>query len=336
MKENNSKNELLISVVVPVYNVEKYLGRCVDSIINQTYANLEIILVDDGSTDNSGKICDDYLNKDNRIHVIHKVNGGLSDARNTGIDESKGEYILFVDSDDYISNRMVEALCKSMLENESDLALCNFTYVDERGNALQDKNKYSPIKNEVLTSYDALRRISGFPGSWYYVVAWNKLYKKELFNNIKFPYGKCHEDEFIVHKIFDKCNTISCVEERLYFYVQRTDSIMNQKYSIKRLDGAEACAERTKYFLEKKEYRFASKALSAGMSVLAGAYDRLDFNIAENNTRYCQLKDRLTEIFRSNTIWLLKNSTARDWVKIISFMFGMKFYKKVQRTLGGR
>lgn len=233
----------LISVIVPVYNVEKYLCKCVDSVINQTYKNLEIILVDDGSPDSCGKICNKYANKDARVKVIHKENGGLSDARNIGIDAAKGEYLAFIDSDDYIAPEMIETLYNYISRDGSDMALCNFTYVDEKFIEIKDRNSDSPIQNELISGEEALKKLTERK-SWYYVVAWNKLYKRCLFEKIKFPKGKVNEDEFVVHHIFYKCNTISCVKNSFYFYVQREGSIMSAASKLKKMDAVEAFYDR--------------------------------------------------------------------------------------------
>lgn len=153
----NTPYKDLISVIVPVYKVERYLCRCVDSIIAQTYTNLQIILVDDGSPDGSGAICDDYAAKDPRITVIHKENGGLSDARNAGLGAARGSYIGFVDSDDYISVDMYEKLYKAIVACNADMSVCNFRYVDENGNNMEERNNALPVKDEVIDGMTALR-----------------------------------------------------------------------------------------------------------------------------------------------------------------------------------
>ena len=187
----------LISVIVPVYNVEKYLSRCLDSIISQTYRKLEIVLVDDGSTDNSSMICDEYAKKDCRITVIHTENHGLSEARNKGIENSHGEYVSFVDSDDYLHKRFLETLLNLVIETGSDLSVCDFVRVDENGNGTLFYD--SPIKNEVLTSDEMLEKIINSNQGYKYIVAWNKLYSKKALSGVKFPAGKIHEDEATIH-----------------------------------------------------------------------------------------------------------------------------------------
>ena len=184
----NTPYKDLISVIVPVYKVERYLCRCVDSIIAQTYTNLQIILVDDGSPDGSGAICDDYAAKDSRITVIHKKNGGLSDARNAGLVAACGSYIGFVDSDDYIAVDMYEKLYKAIVACNADMSVCNFRYVDENGNNIEERNNALPVKDEVIDGITALTRTLDDKG-WYYVTAWNRLYSRKLLQSIYFPDG---------------------------------------------------------------------------------------------------------------------------------------------------
>lgn len=233
-----------ISVIVPVYKVEKYLGKCVESIINQTHSNLEIILVDDGSPDRCGEICDTYAAKDTRVKVIHKENGGLSDARNAGIEVATGDYIGFVDSDDYIHPQMYEKLLGAILEHDADMSICPYEYVDEEGEAISKEN---PVRTEVLSNIAALEKLAS-PCWWYYTTAWNKLYKKILFATIRFPKGKIHEDQFTVHELFYVCEKIVTIEDKLYNYLQRKNSIMGSKISISRLDGIEALCNRSDFY----------------------------------------------------------------------------------------
>lgn len=238
----------LISIIIPIYNVEMYLRRCIDSVLNQTYRNLEVILVDDGSPDKCGEICDEYAEKDKRIRVIHKENGGLSDARNAGLDIATGEYVAFVDSDDYIDKDMYVKLYEAIQEADADMSICNFRYVDENGTCKFSNNDL-PIKDETLSGIHILLNNMFDEKCWYWVVAWNKLYKRELFENIKYPFGRVHEDEFVIHKLFLKCNKVACVSKMLYNYVQREDSIMNQRNDKNRLDYIDAMLDRLDFYL---------------------------------------------------------------------------------------
>ena len=211
-----------ISVIIPVYRVEEHLRECVDSVINQTYTNLEIILVDDGSPDSCPQICDEYARADDRVKVIHKPNGGLSSARNAGIDIATGKWIGFVDSDDFIAPNMYEKLY--IIVEGCDLAICNYSKVNEESALLNSDNAH--MKDEVLTKVEALYKATYPSCMVYYITAWNKLYSSKLFADIRFPEGKLHEDEFIVHHIFDKCAKVATTSECLYMYRQRDGSIM--------------------------------------------------------------------------------------------------------------
>lgn len=243
-----------LSVIVPVYNVEKYIKHCVDTILTQTYTNLEVILVDDGSKDSSGIICDEYARKDERIVVIHKENGGLSDARNAGIDVSTGDYLAFIDSDDYIDVTMFQTMIESLEATDSDIALCNFDYVDEMGNLIDEKNEGIRVISEELTSQQALDKLCKAFNS-YYVIACNKIYKKDIFKELRFRKGKVHEDEFIVHEVFERMKKMICLETPFYKYVQRGNSISNANYTSRHLDKVEALLIRTLFFISiKKDY----------------------------------------------------------------------------------
>ena len=207
----------LISVIVPIYNVEKYIKQCIDSILMQTYKNLEIILVDDGSPDNCPQICDEYAKKDSRVRVIHKKNGGLSDARNVALDIAQGEFIGFVDSDDWISADMFEYLLEALTGYQADISCC------ETVNVYKYRMQYKNLKHDmVYSAKDALQELFSDHMENY---AWNKLYKAELWENIRFPVGKNFEDILTIYKTFEKCEKIVTLKEAKYYYRRREDSI---------------------------------------------------------------------------------------------------------------
>ena len=263
----------LISVIVPVYKVEKYLNKCVESIVNQTYKNLEILLVDDGSPDNCPQMCDEWTLKDSRIKVIHKSNGGLSDARNCGIDAASGEFIGFVDSDDFIDETMYEKLYNLIIENDADLSICGIKTVDEDGVFTEDA--LCPLKNEVLNSYDAMSCLN-IKNGWYYVTAWNRLYNKGLFDGLRFDIGKIHEDEFFAHKVFYRCKKIVTTNEPLYYYFQRTESITKKKVTIKRFDGVEAQYERYLFYKNNNLTDLLPNCISGAIGLFIDLCTRLD------------------------------------------------------------
>ncbi|NME82447.1 glycosyltransferase [Clostridium sp. SM-530-WT-3G] len=236
----------MISIIVPVYNVENYLGKCIDSIINQSFYDIEIILIDDGSTDNSGKICDQYKLKDNRIKVIHKINGGLSSARNCGLDIAKGEYIGFVDSDDYIDKYMYEKMINNLKENNSDIVICDMNYY-LNGTDISN-NKFRDFG--VLNREDTLLKYLNH--SYFKSHAQNKLYKKYLFNNLRFPEGKLFEDVATFYKVIGNSNRISFVNEKLYYYNQGNgNSITKKKFNLKNLDLIDNVEDMLHFFCGK-------------------------------------------------------------------------------------
>lgn len=247
----------LISIIVPIYNVEKYLKECIESIINQTYKNIEIILVDDGSPDNCGIICDEYSQKDKRIIVIHKENGGLSDARNKGIDIAKGDYLTFIDSDDFVNIDYIEKLYNSIKLNNTKLAQCGISKVNENNEIIERLN-YD--ENYIKTSHEILNELYG-KHLIENVVVWNKMYAKELFENIRFPVGKIHEDEFTTYKIFYSVDRISLLSDCLYNYRQTNESIIGKKFNKKRLNLLEALEERMDFFKNRNEIDLYEKTL---------------------------------------------------------------------------
>ena len=239
-----SQEKALISIIIPVYKVEKYLEKCIQSVINQTYENLQIILVDDGSPDNCGKICDEYAKKDHRIEVIHKSNGGLSDARNKGLEMAKGEYIGFVDSDDYIEADMYEVLYNLLKQYNADVSICNFYTVSQGKisikNADNGINEYNRI--EILKEILLDKNIQSY--------AWNKLYKKELFDEIKYPIGKKYEDIGTTFYLLEKCNKVVVTGKSEYYYINRQDSIVNNVTESTITDYMELIIQRYDYIEE--------------------------------------------------------------------------------------
>jgi len=232
----------VISVIVPVYNTEHYLKRCVDSILDQTFVDFELILVDDGSTDSSGLICDGYTIRDSRIHVIHQKNGGLSSARNAGLDwcfaNGNSGWISFVDSDDWIHPQYLDALIHAAQEKDVAVSICEFMRV-----------KYEDLPEVKDLS------IKEFDPEDYYVkklvestVSWGKLYRKECFESIRFPVGKIHEDEFVTYRILFQYSKIAVVEAPLYAYYQNDNAIMRRPWTVKRLDAVEALEEQICFF----------------------------------------------------------------------------------------
>lgn len=237
----------LISVIVPVYNVEKYLEKCISSILMQTLSDFELILVDDGSKDSSLVICNSFAAIDKRIIVIHKVNGGVSSSRNAGLAKASGDYIIFVDSDDWVREDMFHILYENLIHYDADISMCDLVKTKKEEVAMVSE------KNMCVQEYDNLSILKNLNEKYSiaYNVLWNKLYKKELWRDIRFPEGKIHEDEFVIHRIYYFAKKIIRTNQKLYFYRRHRESIMGKKFNLSRLDKLEALTERAEFYREK-------------------------------------------------------------------------------------
>lgn len=276
---NNIKEDL-ISVIIPVYNVKEYLNRCINSIINQTYQNLEIIIIDDGSTDGSDKICDMYKRKDKRIKVFHKKNGGLSDARNYGLKFATGEYIAFCDSDDFIDKRMYEILHKKLIENNADICISNY-YKFSKDEEIE--NDYDYEKNDKTIIYNKKEMFDHLYDNYLLsMVAWNKLYKKNIFDNLRYPKGKLVEDVALAHYIYNECNIIVITSLQLYFYYKRETSILGT-VKVNLLDELDFVYDRIKFM--KKENLTNSKSFNETKLYFMDTYIGLYYKLRKNNKK---------------------------------------------------
>lgn len=240
----------LISVVIPVYKVEAYISECIDSVLEQTYHNLEIILVNDGSPDSCPQICDEYAKQDSRIKVIHKENGGLSDARNAGLEIATGKWVSFIDSDDWIEPEFISTLLDTAKSNDADISVCAYTKVYEGGSSV----KISADEDlKVMSSTQAMQDLFTYK-KYGGVMTWNKLYKTKIFidNKIKFPVGKIHEDNFTTYKTYYYANKIAYIDTPLVNYRQRDDSIMGQSFDARRLHSIEASHEAVDFVKNNK------------------------------------------------------------------------------------
>ena len=238
----------LVTIIVPVYNVESYLDNCLESLTGQTHANLEIILIDDGSSDKSPAICDRWARSDKRITVLHQCNQGLSAARNTGINHAHGAYYAFVDSDDYVEPNYIQKMLDRIVADGTDMVICSFVREDQDKKPLQTQDKTSVDRPTILSQQECLNR---FRMGYEYILAWNKLYRASIWDTYRYPLGKIHEDEFAFHHIISRCTTISVIPDRLYHYVLHSGSITHSEYSIQNLDIVEALTQRLKFFVER-------------------------------------------------------------------------------------
>lgn len=255
----------LISIIIPIYNVCEYLEKCLDSVINQTYNNLEIILVDDGSSDGSEKICDKYALKDNRIKVIHKENGGVASARNEGVKHSTGAYIGWIDSDDFACPNMFERLYQLSQENDADIVVCG-NYVNEINENDNKSEIYTKKAKDIMPDV-LLDNITSH--------LWNKLFKRELFNDIVFPNISVAEDVAVVHKIFEKADNVTFTNEKLYLYFRRRSNNLTNNYKLmaeNRICRAEQFIDRSTYAMDKDLKEVSDKLFAKGVHFYISGY----------------------------------------------------------------
>ena len=296
-----------ISVIVPVYKVEPYLRRCVDSILSQTFTDFELILVDDGSPDNCGAICDEYAATDPRVHVIHQPNGGLSAARNAGIDwafaNSDSEWLAFVDSDDWVHPQYLELLYKAVRETGVKISMCECQVV-------HNSKAIPPVFHTTeLLDWETML----IEHSWHAIVAWNKLYAKELFQAYRYPIGKIYEDEFLTHKLLFHAQIIAYFSDELYYYFHNKDGIMNQAFNLKHLDALEALEEKIAF-----SRHYGSKKLRE--------YDLLHFlNFCENTSYTIHSNGKESEIMYSEVDQCLRKEARR---LLVSYYFPFLFDKE--------
>ena len=310
-----------ISIIVPVYNVEAYLERCVESILKQTYTNLEILLVNDGSTDKSGELCDKLALRDHRIRVIHKENGGLSDARNRGIDEASSNLIGFIDSDDYIDEDMYETLYRQMVASKADLSMCGHYDVYHQ---IPEK-QVAKIKTWELMPEEAIKMV--MEAKILSVTAVNKLYKKALFEQLRFRIGKIAEDAFIMVDLIHQCSKIVATNEKKYYYVHRENSITTQKFSFKFLNVIEAYEQNAKIISEN----YPDLYDVAIMRLNWAYFYVLDRLLVDNDFKDKVLEDRLISYLKKNKKSILMDSrfTRARKMSFLALCLSRKLYLKI-------
>lgn len=307
---------MLISIIVPIYNIENYIEECVQSIINQSYKDLEIILVDDGSSDNSPLICDELAKKDNRIRVIHKKNGGLSSARNAGIEIAKGEYFGFVDGDDIINKDMYDYLLNIAIKEEADIVQCEYKRFTEKSEII-DENYHNEIT--IFSNIDAMKNLHKPGINISSIVIWSKIYKRELFEGIIFPKGKIHEDENIAYKLFYKANKLIYTKRELYYYRNTPNSIITSKYNKNRLDVLDALDERFNFISKNiNDKELYDLSLEYYMMYCVNSYDLYKENNPNDKETLKgvqkRVKEKLNLINDCNLIGLKRNIRIRLFV----------------------
>ena len=296
---------MLVSVIVPVYNVESYVAKCIESIVNQTFKDLDIILVDDGSKDSSGSICDRFAETDKRIRVIHKVNGGVSSARNAGLDIAAGEYIVFVDGDDYIDSKMIETLCSVAVENSSDLVMCNYIHVNESG----DKVGISELRitqPQTVSSDWMLERISR--GWTFGAIIWNKIYKCDLFKELRYPSLNNGEDEFISHHVMARAEKAVIIPDVLYYYTLRQGSLTKSDFNLSNVNSIYALIDRVDFLCTLGKTEYAGNALVLAIKNLARKWNHRK-DCVDNQKVFDSLRKELLDRCNSDTITVRRFSS---------------------------
>lgn len=281
-----------ISVIVPVYKVEKYLHECVDSILAQTFRDFELILVDDGSPDNCGAICDEYAAKDSRIRVIHQENQGVSAARNAALDAAKGEFIAFVDSDDVVNVHYLEVLLSGM-DKDTDIVSCSFSVW-----SINPVERLADIGEVNFVKYDAVSAIIALYGNSnnLYVTPWGKLYRTETIGEIRFPVGRIHEDQCVIPLICYRARNIACCNQNMYYYRSQPDSITSRTFSLKRFDDIWAIDRCILFFEDKKEN-----------AIVSAAKERRAFKLAKYNLLAQKSNVKVPREYRIGALGIMRN-----------------------------
>lgn len=299
-----------ISIIVPIYNVEKYLQACIESLIHQTYQNIEILLIDDGSTDKSGKICDYYSKQDDRIKTIHQINKGVAAARNCGVRAATGEYIGFVDPDDWVELSMYKKMICALKKNNADICMCDFVYEFD-GVSEEEVRKKPELKSEIFTGATAINRLF-LDNTFFYTMLWNKLFKRSLWNGVKFPEDYVHEDEAVIHRVYGNCNRIIAMANELYHYRQIPTSITHTNQIQRNFDFCHALSDRIKY-LRNKGYKLECRILT----------DRIIYEVIHN-------------YYIPGVEYKYLNRGKKDLVSVIPILLGNKkiaFKEKISITI---
>lgn len=305
----------LITIIVPVYNKEKYVKKCVDSILAQTYTNLEVLLIDDGSTDNSGIICDEYAIADKRVKVVHKTNNGLSSARNAGLDIATGEFVTLVDSDDYIHKLMIEMLYEELAANNADISMCNRSRISIDDAPLQDEN--NDYKKYLFTGVEATGKIYE---DAIFVSACYKLYRIKLFENIRYPLNIIYEDEYLTPRILYNCTRVVFVDKVLYFYVMTQESITRGGFSRKNLDKIFVLKSRMEFFKSKNLERY----FTLDQARLFYSYVTLYCQLTENGGE-SEEKEKIKYELLNNMKLFLNNQEISGGQKVLLKFINVNF-----------
>lgn len=332
----------LISIIVPIYNMEEYLDECIASICNQTYTNLEILLIDDGSKDKSGTMADAWRKKDERCKVFHQANGGISVARNLGISKASGEYLIFTDSDDILESNMVERLYSEAVKEKVDMVLCGIkrknTEKEYAMNYLVPSRIYT-LEEYIYEMYAQEHMTCGNDMFLPLVAAWNKIYKASLFQEIHYPNGHIHEDNAIIHRLVHAAKRVKWLNEPLYIYRERRGSIMQSSFSPKRIDDFYAQLDRVKFMEDKTQNQklkdmMVSRCLNTGrwywckmQALKAGSKEEIQKIYVDIKNAYKKYVKKTTFSTTEKVVWF-------TFIKM--HMFYMTFWNLVYKLKSAR
>lgn len=309
----------LISVIVPAYNVEKFIGKCIDSILRQSFKDFEVLLIDDGAKDSTPEICDACAKKDSRIKVYHKENGGLSDARNYGIDRMQGKYVTFIDSDDYVDSGYFEYLYGLITQEEDiQIAICGKKSVREDENASPDPETF----HEIITGERAVQKMLCGHGSGH--SAWGKLYSADLWKTVRYPKGKIYEDYATTYRVMALVDKAAWGNAAMYFYVQHIESIMHQKCSRRSLSLVDIADEETE-FIVKKWPALKQEALARKVTSELKCLQNI---LNAKNEEFDDYKQKVVEDVRRHKGELLasKKVALKTKIKIIALLLGERTF----------
>ena len=287
-----------VSMIVPVYQVEKYISQCIESVLNQTFQDFELILVDDGSKDHSGEICDTYADRDDRIMVIHTDNRGAAAARNAGLDHASGRYITFLDGDDYLAENMIERLYEVIENSNYDIVVCDFLNIlpEEKDNFILRVQEQRVSGREVP---EHLKNEKNY-GVW--TVVWNKIYKREVLDDLRFPVGKYFEDEFFSDQLYVKCGSIYVISDVLCYHRVLATSTMNTQKTENYLDFVDALETRLDIYWK---YQYAADEIYKVLIFLLDPFSRC---VGENLNDINKRRVKQARIFIRQTAWKLMGS----------------------------
>ena len=309
----------LVSVIIPVYNVEQFLNKCVESVLNQTYKNLEIILIDDGSTDESAEKCDILEKRDERIKVIHKPNGGLSDARNAGLNIATGKYYSFIDSDDFVTDDMIESMLNSAQNHSCEIAICNMIRYSEQSNV---KPFYCPVDKEQVLMGNKKFLTLNQPS------VCNKLFKAELFEGIRFPKSKYYEDTFVYHELLYRSKNVVLTGKESYWYLERGNSIVGgEQYTDRYFDFIEAVNSRMEFLLQNQVQPYAQEACLS----LYAAFSNAEKYIRKSMDNEKQFKKARQEFDRAYRYLMKCNRgiTVKQKIRLVMLKYFPVLHSKI-------